>query len=158
MKKFALGIGCILISICSTSCLAASTIVSVAQVSEYPRPGKVSSYPPGLLFEVCTSGAVFRAFGEGSPSRAEKGVLEKSALKDFRTVLEKEWLAPLRAECKARGIIVDAASIRIKAASGEFDCSRYNEGEALKGFESKIWSLELKEVKIVDPRIHGSCK
>jgi hypothetical protein len=158
MRIFALGMGSAMISICSACCVAASAVVTAIQIPEYPLPGKVPRYPSGLLFEVCTDGTVYRAYGEGSLGHSEKGIMDKSRLETFRTNLEKEWIAPLRAECKARGIVVDAASIRIDVVSGEFECSRYGEGEALKEFESKIWSLELQGLERVEPRIQGSCK
>jgi hypothetical protein len=158
MRKFALGIGSTLILICSSFCVAASAVVTAIQVPEYPLPGKASRYPAGLIFEVCTDGTVYRAHGEGSLSRSEKGIMDRSALEAFRANLEEDWIAPLRAECKSRGIVVDTAFIRIDAASGKFECSRYNEGEALKAFESKIQSLELQDLEVVEPRIQGSCR
>jgi hypothetical protein len=158
VRNVSLYIFFLLTALASESCLAASPLLAVYQKSEYPAPGNSYSYPPGLLFEVCADGSIYRALGHTKGSGPEQGSMSKSALKGFRAGLESEWLAPVRAECKARGVTVDAAYLRIEAVSGEeFECSLYEEGEALKQFESKFSALQLENSQPAKPRLSSAC-
>lgn len=130
-------------------------MLAVYQKPEYPIPGKSYAHPPGLLFEVCADGSVYRTSNSGP----ELGKVNSSALLEFKNEMDKEWLRPLRAECTAKGVIPDSASLQFKPVSGgTFICSLYQEGDALKQFRSRIAALRLHEAITTNARREGICK
>jgi len=134
---------CSLAAIASGACLAASPLIVVFQQPDYPAPGQPFAYPGGVLFSVCSDGRAYRALSNADVgSSAMAGTISKGALEDLRA-----YLSAVRAECEAHGVALDTPSLRVEAMLGEvhevFECSLYQEGEALKSFESLIWRVEL---------------
>ena len=146
---------CLVAGFANSRSLAGSSLLAVYQEPEYPAPGQSYAYPPGLLFEVCTDGSTYRSSNGG----AERGTASESVLRGLQTNIEKEWLGSLRAECRARGVVVDMASIRVEPSAGDwFQCTLYDEGEALKQFEARIAALHLSNVTPSEQRLSSICK
>ncbi len=133
----------------------ASSVLAVYQLPEYPGPGQSYQYPPGLLFEVCSDGAVYRKLGP--VDGAEQGSISKTALSGFQATLEYRWLTPVRTECKS--VAVDSASIRIESISGPtIECSLYQPPAALKHFQSRISEFLIDNSRPAALRLRSICK
>src|SRR5690349_10437730 len=110
------------------TCIAAAPLITVYQQPDYPVPGQGFSYPPGMLFSVCADGRAFRALSYYDVGGSGlSGTISQLNLEKLKAELETKWLAPVRAECKARGVALDTPSLRIEAPAsstlGEIECS-----------------------------------
>jgi hypothetical protein len=154
----------VVLSLVAPALLAATPIIAVYQVSEYAADLSNPQYPSGLIFEVCSDGSFFRsAVGPaGKSSFPEQGVLSEQTLERVKADLENRWLAPIRAECKKRGVLVDGAYLRIQASRSqepeEFECTLYEPGTAVKNFEAMMAGLAETSARPAADRKSTSCK
>ena len=129
----------------ATQACHAGSIVAVYKTGAYPGPASDLAFASGLVFEVCTDGRFYRAPIGSAASLAEQGTLSQHTFTQFKAELEKKWLAPVRSECRARGILVDDATLNFEVTHDTdletFSCTLYQPGSALRRFEAMIAAL-----------------
>jgi hypothetical protein len=134
-----------LLAFASAGVSAASPVLTVVQKPEYPAPGQDFSYPPGLLVQVCSDGAIYRALGFANVGKsAVSGRISGATLDHLRGNLASTWFAGARKKCTSGPTPFHVPTAVIEIASDTFECDIFPGSGATELLEKLVWSLPIE--------------